>query len=328
MIPSEVVHGVRPADTDPAGSQGPRGGPASRVLMIRPARFGSNAATASSNVFQRALSLDDSALHAAALAEFSSLVAVLERAGVQVCVVDDTVMPQKPDAVFPNNWVSFHADGRVILYPMDAPNRRTERRLEVLEDLARMGWIRLEQVLDLSGLETSGHYLEGTGSLVLDRGRNRAYAGLSSRSHPLAIERFMLETGIAVQAFSTADARGRALYHTNVMLSLGERFAVICLDAVRDETERVMLQKELEDSGRELIPILLAQMEHFAGNILELGTSRGGRIIAMSESARNSLDRRHLRRLASFGDILAVPVPVIEAAGGGSVRCMIAEIFP
>lgn len=296
--------------------------------MIRPARFGPNPATAVSNSFQQLPDMDTGALRHAALAEFSALAEALDHAGVQVFVADDTPVPEKPDAVFPNNWVSFHADGRVILYPMEAPNRRSERRVDVLERLARMGWISLDRVLDLSALEMSGRYLEGTGSLVLDRERNKAYAGLSSRSHPLVIERFTIETGIAVQAFSTADARGRALYHTNVMLSLGERFAVICTDAVRDAGERAMLQNALADTGRELIPISLPQMQCFAGNIIELGTRHGGRVIAMSEGARNSLDARQSRRLAGFGDILAVPVPVIEAVGGGSVRCMIAEIFP
>lgn len=305
-----------------------RAATARRVLMIRPARFGPNPATAASNPFQRLPDVDGTALRTAVLAEFSALVEALDRAGVQVFVADDTPVPEQPDAVFPNNWVSFHADGRVILYPMEAPNRRTERRLDILEDLARMGWITLDRILDLSGLEMSGLYLEGTGSLVLDRGRNGAYAGLSSRSHRLAIERFMLETGIAVHAFGTADAKGRPLYHTNVMLSLGERFAVICSDAIPDPAERFRLQSELQHTGRRLIPISFAQMEGFAGNILELDTCDGDPVIVMSESARNILQARQLRQLETCGDILPVPIPMIEMVGGGGVRCMIAEVFP
>lgn len=302
--------------------------PASRILMIRPACFGPNASTAPSNAFQRLPNIEAAVLHNAVLAEFSTLVDALDRAGVQVFVADDTPVPPKPDAVFPNNWVSFHADGRVILYPMEAANRRTERRLDILEDLARAGWIALDRILDLSSLETAGHYLEGTGSLVLDRAYNRAYVGLSSRSHPLAIARFERETGIEVRVFTTSDACGRPLYHTNVMLSLGERFAVVCLDAVCGDAERAILGKELEDSGRELILISLAQMERFAGNIIELATSSGGRVIVMSESARAVLEAPQLQRVASFGDVLSVPIPMIEAVGGGSARCMIAEVFP
>ncbi len=325
---SQGSAGTGISDADPRHGQQRLLTLANRILMIRPACFGPNASTAPSNAFQRLPNIEAAVLHNAVLAEFSTLVDALDRAGVQVFVADDTPVPPKPDAVFPNNWVSFHADGRVILYPMEAVNRRTERRLAILEDLARAGWIALDRILDLSGLEMAGHYLEGTGSLVFDRVSDRAYVGLSSRSHPLAIERFMRETGIGVRAFRTADACGRSLYHTNVMLSLGERFAVICLDAVRDDAGRKMLRKELEDTGHELVLISLAQMECFAGNIIELATTRGGRVIVMSESARNVLDALQLRRLASFGDILAVPIPMIEAVGGGSVRCMIAEVFP
>jgi hypothetical protein len=272
--------------------------------------------------------VDDTELRSGVLAEFLALVEALRRAGVEIFVAEDTPDPPKPDALFPNNWVSFHADGRVVLYPMEAANRRTERRFDVLEMLAHAGWISLDHIVDLSGLETSGHYLEGTGSLVFDRGGPIAYAALSSRTHPDAIEHFAVATQVPVRVFRTADAAGRPVYHTNVMLSIGERFAVVCLDAVRDESEKSGLRDHLESSGLELVLISMAQMERFAGNIIELATGGGGRVIAMSENARGAFAPWQLRRLASFGDVLAVPIPMIETVGGGSVRCMIAEVFP
>lgn len=250
----------------------------------------------------------------------------LRAAGIRPVVAEDTQEPPKPDAVFPNNWVSFHGDGTVVLYPMQALNRRAERRIDVVEFATRASGFRVERLVDLSPLEGRGQYLEGTGSLVLDRRERVAYAALSERTHAVAVAEFGRQLGYRTVTFHTRDDAGMPLYHTNVMLSIGQNFAVICPEVIADARERREVLGRLADTGREIVPIDLAQMKAFAANILELATDGGRPVIAMSESASEALDPAGLARLGIAADIMAVAVPVIERIGGGSVRCMLAEI--
>lgn len=300
----------------------------SRVLLVRPASFGFNAETASSNAFQQQPGTGTGDIQAAAMSEFNALASALKAAGVSIIEVTDRPAPPKPDAIFPNNWVSFHDDGSVVLYPMQAVSRRAERSFAVLEKLARAGWIHLGRIIDLAHLEGRGLFLEGTGSLVFDRVRAVAYAGLSVRTDLRAIREFSRATGIAVRTFATRDGQGKPVYHTNVMLALGEQFAVVCAEAVADEPERRALLQALAGSGREIISITLAQMSSFAANILELETACGDRIIVMSSGARAAFSPVQIARLRKFGEIVTVSIPTIEKVGGGSVRCMMAEVFP
>ena len=298
------------------------------VLLIRPRHFGHNPDTAASNRFQStAPPLDARAIQDRAAAEHDGLVAALRDAGVRAIVVDDTETPPKPDAVFPNNWVSFHEDGTVILYPMEAPSRRTERRRDVIGLLEREAVFRASRVIDLSPLERRGLYLEGTGSLVLDHRERVAYAALSSRTHAEAVAEFGRQLGFETVTFDTRDETGVPLYHTNVMLSIGEHFAVICADAIPDLRQRRAVLDRLAATGRKVLPISRGQMNAFAANILELATGGGRRVIAMSETARQAFEPAQLERLAANADIMAAAIPTIERVGGGSVRCMLAEIF-
>lgn len=300
----------------------------SHLLLVRPARFGANPETAPSNAFQQAPVAGEESVAALARQEFDALAGALRAAGALPWVADDTPEPVKPDAVFPNNWVSFHADGTIVLYPMQAASRRLERRREVLEGLASAGLARLDRMIDLAPLEAQGLYLEGTGSLVLDRRRGRAWAALSARTHPGAIAEFTRRTGIDVMAFHAVGAGGRPIYHTNVMLAAGERFAVVCADAVPDGRERAALLADLAGSGREVIEINPAQMAEFAANLLEVRGAGGRGVIALSQRAHQALTIVQRQHLAACATLLAVPVPTIERLGGGSVRCMIAEVFP
>jgi hypothetical protein len=297
---------------------------ADAVLMVRPAQFGSNPETAESNRFQHAESIADDAV--LAVREFDGLVRRLSDAGVEVVVAEDPPEPAKPDACFPNNWVSFHADGTVVLYPMLAPSRRAERRPEHLAAVERAGF-RIARTIDLSPLEARGEFLEGTGSLVLDRVSRVAYACLSPRTTPAALAEFCAALGYRAMEFDTLGPDGRAIYHTNVLMAVGEGFAVICAAAIPDASRRVAVLGELARSGHEVIEIDVEEMSHFAGNMLALRARDGGALIAMSETAWQALAPAKRRRLERHGGIVAAPIPTIEWEGGGSVRCMIAEIF-
>jgi hypothetical protein len=258
------------------------------VLLIRPKGFGPNVQTAGSNAFQQPPASGDDAIQAGALREFNDLVAALDRAGVRTHVFDDTAAPRKPDAVFPNNWVTFHDDGTVVLYPLAAANRRPERRRDVIEALGAQHGFRIERVLDLSPLEARNEFLEGTGSVVLDRPNRIAYAALSSRTTAEALRAFASHLNYEVVAFATADASGRPVYHTNVVMSIGERFAVICTEVFSDRQQRRRALESLQQGGRRVIPISFAQMEAFAGNILQLNTAAGQPVIAMRSRRNNS----------------------------------------
>jgi hypothetical protein len=297
---------------------------ADAVLMVRPARFGSNPETAESNRFQHAESIADDAV--LALREFDGLVRRLTDAGVEVIVAVDSPEPVKPDACFPNNWVSFHADGTVALYPMLAPSRRAERCPQHLAAVERAGF-RITRTIDLSPLEERGEFLEGTGSLVLDRHSRLAYACRSPRTTPAALAEFCVALGYRALEFDALGPDGRPIYHTNVLMAVGEGFAVICAAAIPDAQRRAAVLGELAEAGHEVIEIDVEEMNHFAGNMLALRARDGGARIAMSETAWQSLAPAKRRRLERHGGIVAAPIPTIEWEGGGSVRCMIAEVF-
>ncbi len=292
--------------------------------MVRPARFGPNPETADSNRFQQAGA--DPEATAAARREFDALTAQLDAAGVRVHVVEDSAEPAKPDACFPNNWVSFHADGTVVLYPMMAASRRAERRPELVTQLAHAGY-RIARTLDLSPWETRGEFLEGTGSLVLDRCHRIAYACRSPRTTPAALADFAARLGYRVVAFDARGPAGEPLYHTNVLMAIGEGFSVLCAEAIADASLRAAVQRELESAGHAPILIGSEAMHGFAGNLLALRAQNGVQIIAMSDAAWESLPPPARAALARHGRILTAPIPVIERHGGGSVRCMIAEVF-
>jgi hypothetical protein len=293
-------------------------------MLVRPAAFGPNPATAASNAFQRGWRGTRAGLARAMLAEFHGVVAALRHAGVRAHVFQDTPAPRRPDAIFPNNWVSFHADGTAILYPLAAANRRPERRPEFLAALGDRGF-RLARVIDLAPLEARGWYLEGTGSLVLDRAGRQAFAALSPRTHPAALARFAAATGYRVLAFPTRGPGGQPVYHTNVLLALGQRFALVAAGVI-PAPHRAAVLAALAAGGREVIRLDAAQLAAFAGNVLELA-GRSGPCIALSAQAAAALGPALRRRLARHGELLPVPIPTIERVGGGGLRCLLAELY-
>ena len=294
------------------------------VLMIRPARFGANPETADSNRFQQGGAT--AAAADAAEREFDGLVSRLRGVGVEVQVADDTPDPPKPDACFPNNWVSFHADGSVVLYPMMAPSRRAERREAPIAQLRAAGF-QVARTIDLSPFEARGEFLEGTGSLVLDRCHRIAYACRSTRTTASALAEFSARLGYRIVAFDALGPDGKPAYHTNVLMAIGERFAVICAAAIPEAGERALVLRELAGAGHEPIEIGIAEMHSFAGNLLALCSTDGRPLIAVSDTAWSSLSPETRRRLERHGAIVTAPIPTIERQGGGSVRCMIAEVF-
>jgi hypothetical protein len=297
---------------------------AGAVLMIRPRNFGANAETAATNFFQSSAAHSaDSALRAQR--EFDALALALASAGIRVYQFNGRSTPPLPDEVFPNNWVSLHEDGTAVLYPLLAENRRRERRPEILTALQREHGLKVERIVDLTGLESRGEYLEGTGSLVLDRERRVAYAALSPRTHAHALAEFGRVLGYDVVAFTAVDRAGRPIYHTNVLLSLGTRFATLCTSAIPDARERDAVCTRIENSGRELIDLSTAELEGFAGNLLELRGTEGP-IIVLSTGALGSLADETRRALERHGRLVTADVPTIERVGGGSVRCMLAEV--
>lgn len=300
---------------------------ATDVVMIRPVAFAGNPQTRPSNAFQQPdAGQSGAASQAAALREFDGLVRALEQAGVTVHVFEDTPEPHTPDSIFPNNWVSFHADGTVVLYPMLAENRRLERRTELIEALSTERGFHVSRLIDLTRHEHGGRYLEGTGSLVLDRIHRVAYACISPRTDLDVLGDFAQQLDYDIVAFEARDANGAAIYHTNVLMSVGERFAVVCLSAIRED-EREGVLNQLRGTGRTVIDLSMDQMNAFAGNILELGSSRGGSVVAVSEQARDALTAEQRAVLeSSAGPIVAAAIPTIEKLGGGSVRCMLAEL--
>jgi len=298
------------------------------VVMIRPAHFAANTETAASNRFQAPSDAhgrtSEADLAAAALAEFDALADALDGAGVGVHVVPGREAPVCPDEVFPNNWFSTHADGTLVRYPMLAPNRRLERRDDVVDVLRNLGYA-VRTIVDLTALETQGLYLEGTGSLVLDRAARVAFACVSPRTSPDAVRTFCARLGYEPVLFDAVDRDGHPIYHTNVMMSVGTRFALVCADAIRDASARGRVLDALRGHGKRVIEIGYPELHAFAGNLLEL-RGRDGPVIALSRQALASLSDAQRGALAEHGVLVPVPVDTIETSGGGSVRCMLAEV--
>lgn len=298
---------------------------ASMLFMVRPDAFAYNPQTASTNPWQRGAALASTEVTRQALREFDRVVDTLVRMGVHPLVVDGPG-PACPDSVFPNNWVSTHGDGSVVIYPLLAPNRRAERRAPLLEALTAEHGLQVRRVLDLSQLEHESCYLEGTGSLVLDRCRGLAYAALSPRTHPRAISEFGRRTGYRVLTFGTDTGDGRPVYHTNVMLSLGGSVGMICAEAIARSDERNRVLDELRAGGHALVEITREQMACFAANCLEV-RARAGPAILISRTGLGSLKPDQIRKLEHHSTLSPVDVGTIEQVGGGSIRCMLAEIF-
>lgn len=326
--PYNRVMAPRPAATD-TSYQPARQQPqcADAVVMIRPAAFGSNTETLATNLFQGSAPDDPATAARAARNEFDAMVATLRDAGITVHVFADRADPVCPDAVFPNNWFSLHPDGRVVLYPMLAKNRRLERRSDIFAELQRSFGYELAEVVDLTHYEARHEFLEGTGSMVLDHAARVAYACLSPRTHLRPLQEFCDRMGYQPCVFSAHDAAGVPVYHTNVVLSIGQRFVLVCADnIVGSDRERVLAS--LAASGRSIELLDLRQTVEFAANALELRAADGQGVLAMSARAAASLDQQTRARLEQAAGRLVCPsVPTIERLGGGSVRCMMAEVF-
>ena len=294
----------------------------SHLLMIRPVNFSFNAETAVNNAFQVAAS--DEQTPQKALSEFNGFAAVLRDNGVDVTVVEDTPEPYTPDSIFPNNWVSFHEDGTVCLYPMYANNRRLERKQHVLESISCR--FLTGRTLDFSHYEQQGLFLEGTGSMVLDRDNKIAYACLSPRTDEKVLADFCEKMGYRPVVFRSTDAKGQDIYHTNVMMCVADSYIVICLDSLPVPQERMALTTTIEASGKEIVAISPDQMNHFAGNMLQVHNDEGEKLLVMSTQAYRSLNPDQRKKLESFNRILHSPLDTIETNGGGSARCMMAEV--
>ncbi len=299
------------------------------ILMIRPVGFRMNEQTAVNNYFQEDLEMVDTAINTKAQEEFDAFVVVLEEKGINVIVVDDTKEPDTPDSVFPNNWVSFHADGTVGLYPMFAENRRNERREDILKTLEEQGFV-IDNIMDYTSAEKEGVYLEGTGSLLLDRVNKKAYCALSSRAHEELIIEFCEDFDyfpVIFTAYQSVNDGRMAIYHTNVMMCLAEDFSVICLDTIDDKKERKNVVDHLKQSGKEIISITEEQLHHFAGNMLQLIGEGKKRYMVMSTQAYHCLTKAQIICIEKHCDILHSTLETIETCGGGSARCMMAEVF-
>lgn len=299
------------------------------ILMVRPVHFGFNPETAGNNFYQKQDSRSVEEIQRLALAEFDGFVALLRDQGVEVLVVEDTESPIKTDAVFPNNWLSTHTDGKVILYPMFSPNRRLERRKEILEQLLRLGF-GISEIIDLSFFEEHGQFLEGTGSMVLDRQAKVIYACFSERTHPVPLEYVGKLLGYQVVSFEAMQEVGRRLspiYHTNVMMHVGTDIAVVCLETIVKSSERQKVKDALTNSGKKVIPITARQKFQFAGNMLEVSNDGGEKFTVMSQAALDSLNVGQIQQIEKYTTIISPAIPTIEKLGGGSVRCMMAEVF-
>ena len=300
------------------------------ILMIRPVAFRLNEQTAVNNYYQKILDgLTKEMVNAQAQQEFDAFVHKLRKVGVNVIVVDDTLNPDTPDSIFPNNWISFHKNGSVVLYPLFAKNRREERREDILDILENNGFV-INEIMDYTSAEEDGFYLEGTGSLLLDRENDKAYCALSPRSDEELFIEFCEDfefSPIIFEAFQTVNGERKPIYHTNVMLCIGETFAVICADCIDDKKERKMVLDSLRSDEKEIILITEAQLHNFAGNMLELKGADDRRYLVMSSAAYQSLTKKQIAQLEEHTTILSSNLDTIEACGGGSARCMMAEIF-
>lgn len=299
------------------------------ILMIEPIAFGFNAQTAVNNYFQQNDAISDFEIQATALLEFRNMLKLLRDKGIKVIVETDTLEPHKPDSIFPNNWISFQKDNRVAMYSMFAPNRRTERRLDIVEKVIGHGF-NISQMVDYSVYEKENRFLEGTGSMIFDRVNRLAYAALSPRTDEELFRWFCNDFGYQPICFSATQNVGDfrlPIYHTNVMLLVAEQYAVVCMESIENLEERDIVSSHLLQSGKEIIEISLKQMQQFAGNVIQLKNGKNERYLVISKSGFNALNKSQITKLNSFNELIVVPVPYIEKYGGGSVRCMIAEVF-
>jgi len=293
------------------------------VLMIRPGCFYPNPETAADNAFQCNADRDPAVLTLMARKEFDAAVQMLRAAGVNVHVFEDTAEPEKPDAVFPNNWISTHHGGRIALFPMYSVLRRRERRQGIVEELGKH--YRVSEVIDYSALEDEGCYLEGTGSLVLDHLNKIAYVSLSNRSNPKVIQRFADDFRYEPVMFSSIGSNGQSIYHTNVMMCIGTAFAMVGLDVIPDKAERQQVRARLEKTGKEIVELSADQIANFAGNAIELHSKGGEKLLVLSKRADRALTEEQRKTLAGYAHLVPLELPTIEL-GGGSARCMIATI--
>ena len=296
------------------------------VLMIEPAAFGFNAETAQNNYFQ--INSENAETQTKALQEFNSFVEKLRSKGINVITVKDTLEPHTPDSIFPNNWISMHSDGTVVLYPMCAVNRRWERRNDILEMLQND--FKVKEIVDLSAPENDGKFLEGTGSMIFDHKNKIAYGSVSLRLDEELFRDFCKKFGfepVVFHSYQTANNERLPIYHTNVMMCVADQFVVICLDCIDDETERVKVVNAIVNSGKEIIEISENQMQQFAGNMLQVENSEGKKFLVMSQSAYQSLTPEQISNIEKYSDIIYSDLETIETNGGGSARCMLAEVF-
>ncbi|RNA60645.1 amidinotransferase [Chryseobacterium nematophagum] len=297
------------------------------VLMIEPIAFGYNAETAKNNYFQ--VEQKGSDVQEKALKEFNAFVEKLRNKGIDVITIKDTLQPHTPDSIFPNNWVSFHKDGKVVLYPMFAHNRRVERRNDILETIKSKGFT-IKDIDDWSSSEANEKFLEGTGSMIFDHDHKIAYGSVSLRLDESLFREFCEKYGfrpIVFHSFQTVDGDRLAIYHTNVMMCVADKFVVICLDCIDDMLERNNVIETIKNSGKEIIEITEDQMQQFAGNMLQVQNKEGEKFLVMSETAYKSLQTDQVSAIEKYCEIIHADLNTIEVNGGGSARCMIAEIF-
>jgi len=294
----------------------------SQILMIQPVNFGYNAETAVNNAFQ--VPNNESDVQQKARREFDDFVTVLQNNGVEVTVVEDTPLPHTPDSIFPNNWISFHTDGTIMLYPMYAVNRRAERKGHVLNKINER--FIVSKQIDLSDYEEKNAFLEGTGSMVLDRNSRIAYACISPRTNEGVLADFCLRMNYKPVVFNATDANGQAIYHTNVLMCVADSYVVICLESISDPLQNNFVVETIVNSDKKLFPITLRQMAHFAGNMLQVENKNREKLLVMSSQAYGSLTADQLRELAAYNRIVHSPLTTIETNGGGSARCMMAEV--
>ena len=306
----------------------PSGGWGHAILMIEPVAFGFNDQTAVNNYFQQKDFHPEADIQQLALAEFNTMVETLRANGINVLVVKDTEQPHTPDSIFPNNWISFHEGGQAILYPMFAPNRRAERRKDIIEYVSTH-CSPVNNVDDFTFWEEKNLFLEGTGSMVFDRENKIAYAALSERTDKSVFLQFCTVFGfkpVYFHATQPVDGKLLPIYHTNVVMCVADKYALICTNCIEDEDELIRVYDQLEQSGKVVIPISRQQMHCFAGNMLQVENRDGKLFLVMSQSAFNSLTEHQIELLKSYNELLVIPIPTIEKVGGGSVRCMMAEI--
>lgn len=297
------------------------------LMMVRPAHFAANPETAASNAFQSGMpeDTDHRLISEKAINEFDHMVSKLRNEGVIVRVVEDMPDIVRPDAVFPNNWVTFHEDGMIFVYPMMAPSRQAEVRDDVLDIAIRMWGFR--KIVRFDQDNRGGGFLEGTGSMILDRENSITYACISPRTTPSLLNRWAELTSYTPVLFHAADDQGREIYHTNVMMAVGNRYTVICLEAISNEDEKNAIVESLNNTGKSIIEITFDQMNHFAGNMLEIRNSNGEALLVMSEQAHQSLTNTQTEKLQQYAKLIPIPLWTIEKYGGGSARCMMAEVF-